>query len=959
MPLEKQTIDVVFDKGLDKKSDSKLTAKMLQLDDSVFDSSNTLSKAGGFTALSGTGAPAGGLAAFAFQNELLQLGTDYSLYSLASSATKWISRGYAPLTTVSVKQLVRNQATQGAPCSATTGGVSVYAYEDSRGGVRASVFDEGSGALIQADVSLSTTGKVPRVVVFNSLVCVLYQDVLNLVLRTLDPNSPTSFTASVNVVTDVLAGSNDFDACSNGAGIYASYRQNATGFLRTIRIDSAGTIAFSVIAAVGATQALHVNVMSGGEVGVAWADGTGLFVITYTNVLGALGSGTLDAAALDVVHVTSGQAGAGLMFAFEVNAAATYNHYLRTVVATRTPAISGLATLVRSVGLASQAFTLNGVLHVAVAHSSALQPTLFVVAMQGSFAGSVVARALSWEGGGLITAKRLGNVLSDGRGTISIPALQRGRLALSAGKNITPIGLSRINVGDVTTSKLLATELGGALHIAGGCPLQYDGQGVTEDGFHIYPENVTIADGGAGGVTAGTRTYAVCYEWLNAKGEVERSSPGYSAAFVGGFGRRAAVTIPTLRLTKKTSPRSEVSLAVYRTVDAGTIFYRVTSVAAPTANDPTADTVVYSDNTLDAALVSNEILYVTGPGNQSQLDNDFVHAHTASCVHQDRLVLLGLEDPYALTYSKKRVTGEAPGFSEAFDFRVPPDLGLPINLLSMDDKLCIGCQQGFWYVAGEGPNALGQSNGYSVPQKAGMEAGIDIAAPRSLVLAPEGLMFRSLKGIRMLDRGLNIVPIGAEVDPLATTCIGALVHRSKNQVLFYTGSNVLVWDYLFRQWSRLTGHSAVHAVTWNSLPVHLTSGAVAMSRSGASLSYNGTSIGQVIDTGWMKWAGIQGFQRVWRLFILGTQMNSATITVSIFTDYDETAASETFTVDTTGYSTTAPLQLRHHLVKQKCEAIRVKLTESLSTGSGFKLTGLSFEVGLKRGGMKLPAARTV
>jgi hypothetical protein len=83
---------------------------------------------------------------------------------------------------------------------------------------------------------------------------------------------------------------------------------------------------------------------------------------------------------------------------------------------------------------------------------------------------------------------------------------------------------------------------------------------------------------------------------------------------------------------------------------------------------------------------------------------------------------------------------------------------------------------------------------------------------------------------------------------------------------------------------------------------------------------------------------------VWRLVLLGTFPAGTVIQAR----YD---GGNFVTVATVAGSTQT--QLRHHLAKQKCQAMSVRVFGATA------LTGLALEVGVKRGAAKLPAAQTV
>src|SRR5256885_15532762 len=142
----------------------------------------------------------------------------------------------------------------------------------------------------------------------------------------------------------------------------------------------------------------------------------------------------------------------------------------------------------------------------------------------------------------------------------------------------------------------------------------YDGISPVEHGFHLFPEPVTVATSTTGGlIPAGTFQYVVVYSWTDNQGQIHRSAPSIPVSQVTtGATSSNTLTIPTLRLTAKQGTRAPVVLEVYRTQSNTGTFYLVSSITAPTLNDPTVDTVSFVDTLADTAIQGNALLYTTG-----------------------------------------------------------------------------------------------------------------------------------------------------------------------------------------------------------------------------------------------------------------------------------------------------------------------------------------------------------
>ena len=126
---------------------------------------------------------------------------------------------------------------------------------------------------------------------------------------------------------------------------------------------------------------------------------------------------------------------------------------------------------------------------------------------------------------------------------------------------------------------------------------------------------------------AASYTYRVYYEWINARGERQRSTTGelFTVDASDGLvaGDDIVLDIPTLTHTEK---GTDVSIVVYRTekdpnIVGGAPFYRCSS-PDPTstgdnaylANSTSAATVTFTDAMADTDLVAKELDYLNSGG---------------------------------------------------------------------------------------------------------------------------------------------------------------------------------------------------------------------------------------------------------------------------------------------------------------------------------------------------------
>ncbi len=439
----------------------------------------------------------------------------------------------------------------------------------------------------------------------------------------------------------------------------------------------------------------------------------------------------------------------------------------------------------------------------------------------------------------------------------------------------------------------------------------------------------------------------------------------------GAVNSSANIVVPTLRLTQKTS----VAIELYRTEDDGEIYYLCSDPVNVTFNDPTVDTVTINDGLGDADLISRQLLYTTGGvlENTAPPSADVVAVHTAS----NRVFLGGLEDRNALQYSKIREAGKPVEFNSALRIAIDP-IGGPISAItSMDEKLIVFENDAIFYIAGQGPTNTGEQDNFILPERISIEVGC--TEPSSLCLTPEGLMFKSRKGIYLLTRSLQLQYIGAPVQEYNHLNItSARTVAQFNQVRFTTSDGeCLVYNYFVQKWATFTNHEGLSAETIENDYYYLRTDGELFKENQASYSDNGSAISLVLETAWMSLAGLQGFQRAYKMLILGSYKSPHKLLVQAGYDFNEAWVQEKLIdpdaafIDASIYGEDSPYgsgspyggngsvyQARFDFKKQKCQSIKLRIQDKLAdSGEGLSLSGFTLQVGGKVGTAKLPANR--
>jgi hypothetical protein len=451
-----------------------------------------------------------------------------------------------------------------------------------------------------------------------------------------------------------------------------------------------------------------------------------------------------------------------------------------------------------------------------------------------------------------------------------------------------------------------------------------------------------------------------------------------SATFNSGVGVTFKVTnlagiihtIPTLRLTAKQTFSNPVEVVTYRTQGNGSVLYRASSVASPTLNSTTADTVTFYDLVQDINLISAPSVYTTG----SVLEN--ISPGPVSCltVHKNRVFALDTTDPLKIWFSKQVVPGSPVEFSDFLTENADPSGGDVTGIASMDDKLIVFKKTSIFYLTGTGPNSIGNDNDFNLAQ---LPTDSGCSNPRSICLTPMGLMYQSLKGIMLLGRSLQVSYIGADVEGYNNlTVTSAKLIENVNQVRFTLSSGLaLVYDYLANQWSQFTNHSAVDATAYLDQYAYIQSGGKVMVETANLFTDDGAFIPLSLTTSWIQFAGLQGYQRVRRAMFIGDWSSPHNLLIDVAYDFDNTVAQSLNIAEPTAPTGTAigfpfsfpinsgvgPYQVLVHLANQKCEAISISLSESQNSpyGEGLRLSGLTFEIGVKKGLRRVSAANSV
>lgn len=1004
MALQKQPVNINFAQGLNTKSDPFQIpiGQFLQLENKVFETGTSLQKRNGFASL-GALPDTTYQYVTTFNSNLIAAGTSIAAYSSGTQA--WPSKGsFRPLK-LDTLALIRNSSNQSQCDSALSSNglvCTVYTSTSPSTTYNYVIADSTTGQNIVAPTAISSPSESPRVFVLGNYFIILFTQAANIKYIAIPVNNVTSPSSATTLVTNYSAGTAAlaYDGVVLNNNLYVAYQgTDGGGAVRMTYMNSflvrqtasTGTVvstgAASSIVAVGADSSRNTvwvaHYLAGTQNG---------YVLNVDQYLTSILTDTLFLSTTAVPNITLTATAGTATIIYEVTNTYGYGASLpsnrinhRTCDYLGNMGVPNVVLL--SVGLASKVFLIGSVPYVLGIYTSSYQPSFFLIDASGTTdaSGKVVGKLSYSTGGGYLTTGLPGVTVINNVASFSylikdqlIPT-NKSQNPASNTPVFTQLGVNLASF-DFTTANISDSEIGKNLFLSGGMLWAYDGYQLTEQGFHLYPDNVIVTTAtGAGGLTAQDYYYVAVYEWTDNQGNIHRSAPSLAVKQTTTTASSTnTIKVPTLRLTNK----SLVKIVLYRWSTAQQTYYQVTSITSPTLNSTTSNNVTITDTQADSAIVGNSILYTTG----GIVENIGAPATNALTLYRSRLFLIDAEDQNLLWYSKEVIEETPVEMSDLFTLYVSPTIGAQGNtgpmkcLSSMDDKLIIFKKDAIYYMVGNGPDNTGANNDFSEPVFINSTVGSE--NPNSIVFIPNGLMFQSDKGIWLLGRDLSTSYIGAPVEAYnSSTVLSALTIPGTNQVRFTLDSGVtLMYDYFFNQWGTLTNAPAISSTLFQDLHTFINEDGSVFQESPGIYVDGSRPVLMKLQTGWINVAGLQGFERAYFFNLLGQYLSPHKLQVQIAYDYNSSPRqSVVISPDNFAgsygsdplYGNGSPLggpgsleQWRIFFNIQKCQAFQITITEiydsskGVVAGAGFTLSGLNLVVGLKSGYPRIKAANS-
>jgi hypothetical protein len=1030
--ITKQALPLNFANGLDTKTDPKQVAfgRFLVLENSIFTKGGLLQKRNGYgqlTALPDTSSTC----LTTFNGNLTAVGESIVAYN--DSNESWVSRGNVSPVELSALSLIRNSINQ-IQCDAAvaSNGLVCTVYTETNNGTtdyKYAVANSVTGqnivipTLIPAGLG-AITGS-PRVFVLGVYFIIAFTNEISgvyhlqyIAVSTLNPSVvkpntdiAANYAPASTVAWDAVVTNNNlyiaYNTTSGGQSIKAVYLTD--NLTLSAPVTFSGYAATMMALAVDTTNPtnpiIYISFYSNGS-STGYTVAIGVNLTTVFTPKEIISSGT-------ILNLASGALNGICTVFYEVSNAYGYDsgiltNYISGIKVSKAGVVGSPYVVVRSVGLASKAFIVDGTIYFLSAYQSPYQSTYFLI--NGSLsvqAVPIVVAKLAYENGGGYLLLGLPCVTVIGN-EARIAYLYKDLIeALSTNSNTqqtttggiysqTGINLVSFVLGALNPD---AAEIGSNLQLSGGFLWNYDGYLPVENNFFLWPDSIEATWSATGGSMAAqpdgsTNTdayyYQWTYEWSDNQGNVYRSAPSIPVAVTTtGSGSTGSITlhVPYLRLTYKVP--NPLKLVLYRWSVAHQTYYQVTSITAAQLNSTTSDYLTYVDTLADSSIIGNNIIYTTG----GVLEDVNGPGSNIVALFDNRLWLVDAEDQNLLWFSKQVIEATPVEMSDLLTIYVAPTTAAqgstgPITALApMDDKLIIFKENAIYYINGTGPDNTGANSQYSQPVF--INSTVGCTNQQSIVFMPQGLMFQSDKGIWLLGRDLSTNYIGAPVEAFNSSEVQSAVNiPATNQVRFTLNTGqTLMYDYYYGQWGTFVNVPAISSCIFQDLHTFLNSaGAVYQETPGEYLD-GSSPVLMTLTTSWIQLAGLQGYQRAYFFYLLGTYFSPHKLNLSIAYDYVSSPIQNTI-ITPTNYSPAygspsmpvygqispygggsddsgAPSnieQWRVFLSKQRCTSFQITLQEIYDSsfgapaGAGLTLSGLNLIVGVKKGWRPQPSA---
>lgn len=516
-----------------------------------------------------------------------------------------------------------------------------------------------------------------------------------------------------------------------------------------------------------------------------------------------------------------------------------------------------------------------------------------------------------------------------------------------------------------------AQVLNSTINYSGGIHSTYDNQIIFENTPHTSPrkpENFNRIVGLSGPPEGSI--YKFVYVYTDNEGNIRRSAPSPVSALAP-----AAGGVP-LEMNVNSRPPSGVDgqfgdfirMEIYRSDPIGpaaaseVLMYLHETI---TLGDPhTQAFIIYTDSQ-NTVSTSGELIYTAG----NVFENDPPPAFLDVIIANNRVWGVSSEQQNSVWYSKINQLGLGQEFNANLTVSLPNSDAQIVALSAMDEKVILFTQGEIYVVLGEGPTDSGGGAPLVGPRLVSSDVGC--IQKNSVIEGPFGIIFLSAKGFYLLDRGLNSVFIGAQIEDETRSILSpgtdtqklitsAALVENQNQARFTVAAEVptiFVYDYYHQQWfvyTFLAGNSLRHSIVLKDGRHELLGLNQISVENDDIFTDRGVRIQTIVRTSWIKLAGVKGFQRIKRAAFLINRA-SGSVLINAYVDYDDGTVESYFWTEAAAALVDPPNNYEVHLARQKCESVSFEIVEAgvpIVNGAGQTISGLTLLYGIKQGVMK-------
>jgi hypothetical protein len=1010
MALSKTTVSFGFGKGIALKDAEYLVpmGKFLSLQNCVFDTLAQLKKRNGFGILTSTVGSISYLTTF--KNNLIGLGS--SIQSYSGTLNQFVDKGTFPqiqLTTVPLSNVQFGQtyadlaiSNNGLMCAVTVQPVQPAPISTT---FTWTVYEQATGQIISGPTQIVSSGGTerlpPKVFAVGSQFVVLYDAMTGAVSSAAwlqYVTIPTSSPFTVSSVTQIssscyTSGRGWFDcAVASTSGLYVSWLGNLAAADRfNVLVNpitkTQGTI--NRFASVGndgdivsvtqdstttpftewtAFASSNQGPGSRGTITYFATTPSGSGIINSNPTTGS-GSIVISSSSFAVNNVVMTAQNGSMTAYVEVQNSYSYDDSKKDNLIYKqqmgtTGSVTSALQFVRGAGLASKGFIINSTSHVMMTYLSAYQTTYFLMNKNAQ-----VEVKLAYGNGnnnGYFT-NGLSNINVVGSAAYVPYLFQTTIQPVGTGTNVGSqsigvygplgVGMAEFNFG---MAQPPPKEIGQNLILGGGFLGAYDGKQFTENNFFLGPDNISVVGSSSlGSLVPQTYSYQAIYNWVDNKGNNFNSLTSVPISITVSSGTSLIlVKIPTLRISYKNYPyggiNTPIQIKLFRWSTAQPLYY-LTQNFIQDGTVSSSDFASFIDTRSDSQIIGGEILYTNG----GIVDDINGPATKAMTTFDSRLWAIDGGDQNLLWFSKQVIENTPVEMSDFLTFYVAPNVGAegPTGIMNclapMDDKLIIFKDSALYYINGRGPDNTGAQNQYSDPIF--ITSAVGCANQNSIVLIPNGLMFQSSKGIWLLGRDLSTQYIGKDVETLVNTntVLSVLTVPNTNQVRITLNTGVvLLYDYFVGEWGTFNGIPGISSTLYNGLHTYVNSSSSIRQETPGLYSDGTNPVLMSFTTGWIGLSGLQGYQRAYKFYLLGTYYTPHNFTLGIGYDYNS-QITQTITVNPTNTvgSGSQVEQGQLNFINQSCQSFQLTFNEvaSQSAGQGLTISGLDLVYGQIKG----------